>query len=675
MRFDADRLYELLPAVYRVRDARLAKEGEIPPLKAFISILAGELDNLEENLDQLYDDQFIETCSEWVVPYIGELVGNRPLISIPDAKFSRRAEVANTIAYRRRKGTASIIEQLARDITGWDSNVVEYFELLITTQYLNHLRPHNLATVSLKNWEQLEEVNSPFNKLARTVDVRSISKRRGKHNIPNIGVFLWRISSWFLDEVTAHRLEDTGKYTFHPLGVDMPLYRQAIAEDEITHLARPENVSQPVTRRQLREDHKAWMEQGPDDNYIPLYFAVADEGREKVQVMVDDHVLTPDEWHVCNLSGDLSADWHNLPNVTDKVFIDPELGRISFPDGFIPAPGDGNVRVSCNYGFGIHTGGGTYDRKTVKANASSLTVLNVPSEHGTIQAAVNAIGTEGGIVEIEDNVTYKETLSIDPDAGAEIIIRGKDGKRPALIGDITISGGSNTRIELNGILIDGTVKVEAASQLGELKLSHVTIKPEISANQVVIRSNTPRLVVDHSIVSGIRMAEGVDARIENSIVDVIDQGHDAFTGLEAGPGGKLHIENSTVVGRLKTRQIEYASNCIFTSLVLASQTQKGCMRFSWFPLGSITPKAYKCQPSFSGNHDSVRPVFSSDQYGQPDYLQLEISTPPEILNGADNGSEMGVYYQQFTAQKIANLRLRLDEYLRFGLEAGIFLAS
>lgn len=99
------------------------------------------------------------------------------------------------------------------------------------------------------------------------------------------------------------------------------------------------------------------------------------------------------------------------------------------------------------------------------------------------------------------------------------------------------------------------------------------------------------------------------------------------------------------------------------------------MRFSWFPPESVTPKAYKCQPSLSGNDVSVRPVFSSGQYGQPDYLQLENSTPPEILYGADNGSEMGVYFQQFTAQKIANLRLRMDEYLRFGLEAGIFLAS
>ena len=28
-----------------------------------------------DDLDQLYDDQFIETCAPWVIPYIGDLIG------------------------------------------------------------------------------------------------------------------------------------------------------------------------------------------------------------------------------------------------------------------------------------------------------------------------------------------------------------------------------------------------------------------------------------------------------------------------------------------------------------------------------------------------------------------------------------------------------------------------
>ena len=108
----ANQLYALLPEVYRVRDAA---KGE--PLKALIDVIGEQSSILQENVRQLYDDQFIETCSEWAVPYIGDLIAYRALHGNVPGVSSPRAEVANTIAYRRRKGTATILEQLARDVT------------------------------------------------------------------------------------------------------------------------------------------------------------------------------------------------------------------------------------------------------------------------------------------------------------------------------------------------------------------------------------------------------------------------------------------------------------------------------------------------------------------------------------------------------------------------------
>ena len=105
---------------------------------------------LEEDIEQLYDDQFIETCAPWVAPYIGDLIGYRTLYGLTDKIGSPRAEVADTIAFRRRKGTASMLEQLARDVTGWDARVVEYFRLLATTQYMNHIRSRNIAWVDMR---------------------------------------------------------------------------------------------------------------------------------------------------------------------------------------------------------------------------------------------------------------------------------------------------------------------------------------------------------------------------------------------------------------------------------------------------------------------------------------------------------------------------------------------
>src|ERR1051326_1832390 len=98
MSLTPERLYQLLPAIYRVRDAQL---GE--PLKALVALLADQGAVLEEDIAQLYDNWFIETCEEWVVPYIGDLLGVRGLLPGNGGSFSQRGRVANTLAHRRGK--------------------------------------------------------------------------------------------------------------------------------------------------------------------------------------------------------------------------------------------------------------------------------------------------------------------------------------------------------------------------------------------------------------------------------------------------------------------------------------------------------------------------------------------------------------------------------------------
>ncbi|HET8660171.1 MAG TPA: hypothetical protein VFM55_14375, partial [Micromonosporaceae bacterium] len=111
---NADALYALLPAVYRVRDAESGGA-----LRELVEVIAEQVGVVEESLDQFYDDLFVETCAQWLAPYVGDLVGYRPLHGVVPRVASPRAEVANTVRYRRRKGTAAMLEQLARDVTGW----------------------------------------------------------------------------------------------------------------------------------------------------------------------------------------------------------------------------------------------------------------------------------------------------------------------------------------------------------------------------------------------------------------------------------------------------------------------------------------------------------------------------------------------------------------------------
>ena len=142
MNLTPESLYQLLPAIHRLRDARL---GE--PLKALLAVVSEQGEVVRADIEQLYENLFIETCEEWMVPYHAELLGVRGLHDLTGVPgFSQRAYIANTLAYRRRKGTVPMLEQLAEDVTGWGARAVEFFELLEWTTNVNHVRLHSVRT-------------------------------------------------------------------------------------------------------------------------------------------------------------------------------------------------------------------------------------------------------------------------------------------------------------------------------------------------------------------------------------------------------------------------------------------------------------------------------------------------------------------------------------------------
>ena len=251
---------------------------------------------LEENLDQLYDDLFIETCADWAIPYIGDLIGYEPLHALGQARGLARAEVAHTIALRRRKGTAAVLEQLARDVTGWNARAVEYFQLLGTTQYMNHLRPANHYAPDLRRREPLARIGGAFESITHTADVRRIESGRGRFNIPNIGIFLWRLNAYRHTASPAVRVDDR-RYLVSPLGHPLQLFTNPRTEDEITHLADPINVPDPIRRRVMSDR-------------LALYYgtraapppAPVDNADPSIVLYVDGAEVPRTDVVVCNLS-------------------------------------------------------------------------------------------------------------------------------------------------------------------------------------------------------------------------------------------------------------------------------------------------------------------------------------------------------------------------------------
>jgi len=681
MSFDGKRLFELLPTVYRLRDGEGAA-GSKDALRALADVIAEQVAVLEEDLDQLYDDQFVETCAEWVAPYIGDLIGYRTLYGLTAKIGSPRAEVANTIAYRRRKGTASMLEQLARDVTGWDARVVEYFQRLVVTQYMNHVRLDNVAWPDMRDGAALARIGSPFETLSRTAEVRRIVRRRGRFNIPNVGLHVWRIRDYALTGSPAEKLlpadASDRRYFFSPLGADAPLFNRAVAEDKITHLAERLNVPAPITRRELWDDLAA---------FYPSSFSVTFGGRP----------LPASAVGACDLS-DFGGGWAYA--ATDRVLVDPVLGRISLPPTLVV---DGqpvamtNPVVSFRYGFAADMGGGEYPRlESISEDVLPVVPVVAPA---TIGAAVASLA-DSGAVEIRGSSRFEETPAVAAQAGARIEIRAADGSRPTVVlgGELIVDVADDAEVTLNGLLLVGArLRVPAGAGRGTLRLRHCTLVPGLALNvdgtpeqptepSLVVESDEVAVEIDHCIVGGLRVHEDATVRIESSIVDATDPTGVAYSAPDgAGAGGELTLVACTVVGKVHARVLRLVSNSILAARLAdgdswdfpvdAERRQDGCVRFSYVPLDSRTPRRHRCVPASLADAARVRPQFASERYGRPAYCRLADRGPAEIGAGADDESEMGAYHDLFDPRRETNLSVRLEEYLRFGLEAGVFHAS
>ncbi len=691
-------LFDLLPAIHRIRDAE-----QSGALRELLDVAAEQLAVLEEDLEQLYDDQFIETCADWVVPYIGDLIGYRSLHHKAPSLGTPRAEVANTIGYRRRKGTAAMLEQLARDVTNWPARVVEFFQLLATTQYMNHVRLHNALTPDMRRWDKLESLDGPFDTLAHSADTRRIATGEGRHNIPNIGIFLWRLGAYRLSGSPAVD-EDAQRFFFSPLGNNTPLFTRPETEPTITHLAGHLNVPEPISRRRMFE-------------FIEDYYG--DGKSVSIQGVAADRV------RVCNLSDD-GGGWAHTPPPAGKVAIDPVLGRIAFGDAQATPP-----LVTFHHGFSADMGDGEYDRAaTFDLPAEPVQTVTSPA---LIQDAIDT-RVSGRAIEISDSGRYEETLSLNVSHGERFELRAADGHRPTIVlgGELVISGGDEqAEVTLSGLLIVGA-RIRVTATLGRLTLKHCTLVPGLTLDtkgvpqqhdepSLIAESGDLLIEIDHCIVGGLRWHDLSKLEIRDSIVDAMDETAVALAGPDTLPattpspmGGTLRVEECTIIGKVRASVMELVSNSIFIARtvsgdgwpapVLADRKQTGCVRFSFVPGGSRTPRRFRCQPDLEiairtdaaekeaqsknqamtsaqrsaireGVLSELKPSFTSLRYGDPAYAQLRSRSPRQIREGADDEAAMGAFHDVFELQRMTNVRIRLEEYLRFGLEAGVFTVT
>ncbi len=448
----ADKLWNLLPAVYRADDTDQFQSNG--PLRELVNRIGAQAAILRRDLDRLWENESIEVCDSWVIAYLGDLVATN-LVSSLDSR-GQRIDVAKTIYYRRRKGTVAVLEELAHDITGWDAKVVEFFRRLGRTRHgldpaigvpinaaddvdqlqkAEGLRGALTRTgiggfADLRNVYGALQTGSAFDEYFHTADVRAPLGRVGWYAIPRLGVFLWRLHSFPAGPGTPVAVTGCPHwFTFDPTGRDIPLFAASRTLATCTAWTSPDaaEVAGPISQPMFD---------------MSLQAANQKDALYPQPITVFSPFPPPDE----------------IVPVT-RLLVRPERGRFKVqPDGS-PDPYPAPYWVSYSYGFSSAIGAGPTDRRldTVPIAAPAPTQ---PISSGGL--ALSALTLTTGTVTIGDSLTYTEVADLV--VSGALTIRGANQLRPVLRiqSDWTITGAAG-QLALDGLLISGADVILAGS--------------------------------------------------------------------------------------------------------------------------------------------------------------------------------------------------------------------
>lgn len=492
-------LYGRLPEIYRVRDAEQAPPDQ---LRAFLAAVEDAYGAVHENIEALYGDFFIDTCDPWVIPYLADLVGTTHLAG--DAR-TLRADVADTVALRRRKGTLGAIERLAANLTGWPCRAVELFQNLAWTQHLNHQRPdaggmppygdpavtrfavRRGGTVPVRDPAMLSLLGTPFDPFAYTADVKRADDGAVHVNLPNLAVFLWRLSAYRI-VVSRPLAKDVVNLGAPPAGSQRARFALHV---DLDPLDRPLRLFNTYRKPPLNAAGTAQVLTAADAVPGPMLDARLTSGSEAgnpaayVNVDLFDNTTTPPTGldlsdvglqlylpHDPNdatdpligvhwtFRGDNLCAWEQglrQPLREHEIVIDPDIGRIVFGlksvgerDALVQKVGTRLVPrfyVGYTYGaagaVGAHPDSRDPSPATFAGDAVQLRPVTGLGGGTSLQAAFDNLhtATQPVVIEIRDSLVH--TLDIDAVAGVStadgpgavqlnrsLVVRAASGQRP-----------------------------------------------------------------------------------------------------------------------------------------------------------------------------------------------------------------------------------------------------
>ncbi len=499
----AARLWDRVPGIYRELDAEV---GDVH--RAIMRAFGSQFAVARRSQDRLWDDMYVELADDWAIPYIAELVATR-LVSALNPR-ARRADVAKTIYYRRRKGTLPVLEQLIRDIADWEGKVVEEFRRLgrmrhgldgpALTGRITRTPEGGLA--NLRSVRGALLAGGPFDELSYTPEMRPPRGHRGLRGIQTLGFHLYRLESVAVPDATPFRVKDLPGtrdfYTFDPSGRDVPLFSGRLsarswagwvsagecdlpraidcrlANEELFEIGDPaiaEMLATPLVaslaaRQAAANDLRNLVGQRFAGRAALLrLFAGLPESATLMSAGVPESLLAK---ALDPASGSVAADPLMVVHDSAGVPVPRDAKRAadlsSWPTPAVPGvdllidPALGRflydtpagsfrkLRVDYRFGWGIPVGAGAIDRR----------VGSVPATVHWQQGSSAPGLPVNGVVEIDDSSSFDNPPG--QPALTDLVIRAAEGARPfvPLAADWQLDASSSNRtLEIDGLWIGG----------------------------------------------------------------------------------------------------------------------------------------------------------------------------------------------------------------------------
>ena len=463
----------------------------------------------------------------------------------------------------------------------------------------------------------------------------------GRYNIPNIGIFLWRLQPFRLRGVAAGARSwrcERPQVPRQSAGRGPAAVPPAATEADIEHLAEPVNVPDPLARA-LMAPRRCATRRATDpavavsDDYGAGGSVVISRARPTNPAHGRAGAAVDPQARSCVRIADLrdvstaaaTHGWSHEDDVReDQIASIPSAAACCWRGARRRSR---EPPILATFHYGSRARSAAANTNALPASVADHAAQQLSADGAALQPHARRDRGAGGRLLIEDSLTYARDARRSRSTASPT--RARPGskwwwraaqrrpaadRRPAATSSLEI-GARGTLVLEGSSFSGGALQLAAAAddEPRDLVLRDCTLVPGLALDPDgdPCRPGAPSLVVEHPFakvtlercITGPLIVVG-DAEVE--LADcIVDAGAPESVAYAADATGArrrgTHASSEcTVIGKLHTKLLQLASNSIFFARserracapLVAERRQEGCMRFCYVPPGSVTPRRY-----------------------------------------------------------------------------------